>query len=156
MIAREVLEALLAARPDAAIVPELTIADETARAMVLPKGEDRPPTTRRIDALMFESLQRTAVEIKVSKADAARESWEKVRPWVAVTHRFIYLTPAGLIEQPPVYGAGLWWVHDDGRIEVRRKARINAYPEPMPQLLVQALAYRASNRPIFRREGTML
>lgn len=143
MRARDVFEALRLHYPDAAFVPEVTISDETAMALMEP-GVAHEPLNRRIDALMFDSLQRTAVEIKVSVADSRRESWSKVRPWMLTTHRFVYAVPAGLLEHPPVYGAGLWWVHEDGRVEVRRKARINRYPEPLPQLVVQTLAFRAA------------
>lgn len=144
MIASEVLAAIRIAYPQVALVPEVTIYDEIARATERIEGEHMP-VTRRIDALMFSTLQRTAIEVKVSKADASRETWEKVRPWMACTHRFVYVVPAELIEHPPVYGAGLWWVHANGRVEVRRKASINHYPEPLPQGVVQNLAYRASN-----------
>lgn len=144
MIAAEVLAAVRHAYPQVALVPEVTIYDEIARATERVEGEHLP-VTRRIDALMFSTLQRTAIEVKVSKADAARETWEKVRPWMSCTHRFVYVVPAELIEHPPVYGAGLWWVHPNGRVEVRRKASINHYPEPLPQGVVQTLAYRASN-----------
>ncbi|KRC52147.1 hypothetical protein ASE16_03605 [Leifsonia sp. Root227] len=126
------------------MVTELTIKDETAISSLDP--EVREPSTRRIDALMFETLQRTAIEVKVSVADARRESWAKVRPWALVTHRFVYAVPAGLLERPPVYGAGLWWIHENGTVEVRRKATINRYPEPLPQGVIQTLAYRASGR----------
>lgn len=55
---------------------------------------------------------------------------------------------AGLIDAADValefYYAGLWWVHPDGRVEVRRKATIQKYPEPLPQQLIQSLAYRAA------------
>jgi len=144
MTAREVLEALLEHHKRAALVPELTISDETARAYATP--ENPIPTSRRIDALMFQQLERTAIEIKVSVADAKRETWQKVWPWMRVCHRFVYAVPAGLLDAPPVYGAGLWWVHPDGRVEVRRRCKINTTPEPLPQSVVQTLAYRIAGR----------
>jgi hypothetical protein len=147
MNAAEIMSALSVHYRKAALVPELTITDESAVANYddLPPDE-RDKMTRRIDALMFTSLQRTAIEVKVSVADAKRETWAKVRAWSRVTHRFVYAVPAGLLEHPPVYGMGLLWVHDDGRVEVHRKARINQYPEPLPQAVVQTLAYRAMGR----------
>ncbi|MFJ3393938.1 hypothetical protein [Leifsonia aquatica] len=147
MKATDIMDALRAHYRKAALVPELTITDESAvqNYFDLP-AEERDKTSRRIDALMFTQLQRTAIEVKVSIADAKRESWAKVRPWTRVTHRFVYAVPAGLIDHPPVYGMGLLWVHDDGRVEVHRKARINPYPEPLPQHVVQTLAYRATGR----------
>lgn len=134
--------ALLAAHPDAAFVEELTIRAQGQRYKDAPW--DHVERERRIDMLMFESLQRTAIEVKVSKADAARETFDKTEPWWRVSHRFIYAVPAHLIDVPPRYGAGLWWVHEDGRVEVKQRASVNKYPEPLPQLTVQAIAYRAS------------
>ena len=71
-----------------------------------------------------------------------------------MTHRFIYAVPAGLGEfhdfrgdtvlSGPHMDAGLWWVHEDGKIEVKRKAKINKYPDFLPQDVVQRLAYRAA------------
>lgn len=152
MKAAEVLAAVVAYHSGSAFVPEITIGDHFAASY----NEGRPreehvSTSRRIDALMFDSLQRTAFEIKISRADAARETWHKVDPWRRVTHRFIYVVPAGLIEHPPVSGAGLWWVHDDGRVQVIRKATINRYPEPLPQHVVQTMAYRITGRTTIQR-----
>lgn len=98
--------------------------------------------TRRIDALMFQSLERTAVEIKVSKADFNRDTYWKRRRWQEVTHRFIYVIPEGLDVMSP-HGCGLWTVSEDGKIRVVKKAIVNKTPEPLPQQVVQSLAYRA-------------
>lgn len=141
MRASEVLAAVRAHHSTAAIVSEVSILDEYGQQTTT---RDAPvPTMRRIDALMFDNLIRTAIEIKVDLADVKRETWQKVQPWRRVCHRFVYVVPAGLIDVPPVYGAGLWWVHDDGRIEVKRKAKVSRTPEPLPQRVVQVLAYRA-------------
>lgn len=142
--AADVLAALRAHHKGAAIVPEVTISDEAGR--LLSTRENRMPTTRRIDALMFDSLLRTAIEIKVSAADVKRDTWQKVWPWMRVTHRFVYAVPAGLIDAPPVYGCGLWWVHPSGLVEVKRRAKVSHTPEPLPQQVVQTLAYRACGR----------
>ncbi|SKL83003.1 hypothetical protein [Mycobacteroides abscessus] len=156
MNAADVLTALRKHHSGAALVPEVVIHDDHPTWAELHDGHGQP-YTRRIDALMFDSLERTAIEIKVSKADAARETWAKVQPWRRVCHRFVYAVPAGLIEHPPVYGCGLWWIHEPtamyphGRVEVRRKVSINKTPEPLPQHVVQALAYRAARVAIIKR-----
>lgn len=139
-----ILEQIRDTHKTCAFVPEVTINDPQAMALS-PEDADYPqPPTRRIDALMFDWNQRTAIEIKVTKEDLDREDWRKTRPWERVTHRFIYVTPAGLVDKPPIYGAGLWWVHPDGRTTVKRRATINKYPEPLPQEVVRVLAYRAA------------
>lgn len=141
--AADVLDALRRKHWRAALVPEVTISDRWADAYMV-EDHALPVYHRRIDALMFESRIRTAIEIKVTRADAKRETYRKVWPWRQVVHRFYYAVPAGLIERPPIGGCGLWWVHDGGRIEVRAKAVINRTPEPLPQQVVQSLAYRAA------------
>lgn len=83
--AASILAALRKHHAGAAIIPEITIGDEDG--LLLATTEDRLPTTRRIDALMFDSLLRTAIEIKVSVTDAKRDTWQKVWPWMRVTHR---------------------------------------------------------------------
>lgn len=45
----------------------------------------------------------------------------------------------------PVSVAGLWWVHGDGTVEVKKKAQVRRYPEPLPQKVVQAVAWRATD-----------
>lgn len=146
MNAAEVLQAIRRKHSDCAIVPEVSInvKDHGAWERYYDGQGERPSECRRIDALMFDGGQRTAIEIKVSVADAKRENWRKVAPWWEVTHRYVYAVPAGLIDTPPVIGAALWWVHPDGRIEVKRKASIRPYPEQLPQHVVIALAYRAA------------
>lgn len=150
MNASEVLATLRRVHWRAAFVPEVTISDEWAAFDWEPTdlAAPLPVHTRRIDALMFESCVRTAIEIKVSTADARRESPNKVHPWRRVVHRFVYVVPAGLVEVPPVYGCGLWWVHPNGRIEIRRKTPFNKTPDPLPQRVVQILAYRAAGVPL--------
>lgn len=140
MTAADVIEAIRLAHPAAAIVTEVALEDPEWLDDFQP-GVSK--SSRRIDALMFRTLERTAIEVKISKADFDRDYWEKRRPWVRITHRFIYAVPAGLIERPP-YGCGLWWVDEQGHVEVKAKAKINRTPEPLPQQVVQALAYRAA------------
>lgn len=153
MNSAEILAAIRAKYPRAAIVPEISI-DVPEWHDIRSNGGDNSvmKPLRRIDALMFDSLQRTAIEIKISAADWKRESLSKYGPWSRVCHRFIYAVPAGL-EPPPrlitdgAYGAGIWWVHDNGRIEIKRKARLNNHPEPLPNMVIQRLAYRAAGVP---------
>ncbi|MDN5604755.1 MAG: hypothetical protein L0G59_04970 [Kocuria sp.] len=158
MNANDVLDALRRHHRDKALAPEMVIHSRDHAGyeawLADPQGREMPSQTRRIDALMFDGPQRTAIEIKVSRADVKRETWQKVAPWLEVTHRYIYAVPAGLIEgnEVPHLQAGLWWVHDDGHIEVRRKASIKRYPEMLPQHVITALAYRAAGVKIFEQE----
>lgn len=99
---------------------------------------------RRIDGLMLDGGgTRTAIEVKISRADFLRETDEKRRPWQRITHRFVYATPVGLILPDEVPdGCGLWEIYPDGAVAVRRKARGNRNPEPIPHQVLVALAYR--------------
>lgn len=140
MNAKDVLAAIQSHHSDAAIVHEIQLNDHDW--LDRHEAGSKPVRSRRIDALMFKSLERTAIEAKVTKADFEADVWAKRAPWLRVSHRFIYAVPAGLIQYPH-HGCGLWWIHDDGRVEVKKKATINRTPEPLPQHVVQALAYRA-------------
>lgn len=143
MTADDIFQAIIRHHRDAAVVHEVVIGDDGW----LDQYDDERPgqpliRTRRIDALMFKSLERTAVEIKISKADFARDTYAKRRPWQRVVHRFIYAVPHDLEVMSP-HGCGLWLVHPDGRITIGKKAIVNRTPESLPQHVVQALAYRA-------------
>lgn len=152
MKAEDILDAIRAKHPGTAIVPELTIEDfdlpdtgEDAEHSFMGCAE-RPEGhsyTRRIDALMFDSLVRTAIEIKVTKADFNRDTYWKRRMWQRHTHRFIYAVPHDLDVMSP-HGCGLWKIHPDGRVEIVKKAILNKTPDPLPQTVVQRIAYRAS------------
>ena len=148
MSARDVLDALEKAWKESALVRELTITDTRELYRELEKDERHGPLKRRIDALMFSpDGMRTAIEVKVDVADAGRESWAKIRPWMMVAHRFVYAVPAGLIDKPPVGAdqrSSLVWVYPDGRVEWKRKCKINHSPEALPQLTVFNLAWRAA------------
>lgn len=155
-----ILAAIRAKYSDAAIVPELTIEDfdlpdtEAPVENLYHHGGPRPEGhsySRRIDALMWESLVRTAIEIKISKADFNRDTYWKRRMWQRHCHRFVYAVPHDLDVMSP-HGCGLWLVHPNGRIEVRKKATISKTPDPLPQTVVQRLAYRARYRPDDRAE----
>ena len=150
MIASEVLQYVKEHHSKAAFVPELTVTDPWALSN---HDEESTPNIyhRRIDALMMMGYQLTALEIKVSRADVKRDDWYKTLPWRRLTHRYIYAVPAGLIEsrEVPFYEAGLWWVHEDGKVEVKRKARINNYPEPLPLHVIQNMMYRIAGNTRF-------
>lgn len=140
-----ILDAIRNAHPRAAIVPEAVISDNLWDERT---GVSKP--SRRIDALMFSSLQRTAIEIKISKADLLRDTYMKRAPWMAVTHRFVYAMPRSLYESLgplgniDIWNCGIWTVDDGGRVATARRAVVNHHPEPLPLLTVQALAYRAA------------
>lgn len=109
---------------------------------------------RRIDALIVASTGTTAVEIKVTRADFRRDTEEKRRAWRAITNRFVYLVPKGLVTPEEVAdGCGLWefdpathgvhhWQH--GIASVKRATK-NKAPDPLPFQVTRALAYRVSN-----------
>jgi hypothetical protein len=109
---------------------------------------------RRIDALDFSSTMRTAFEVKVSRSDWRRESPEKRRAWKAVTHRYIYVSPANVIPVAEVpEDCGLWWIHMEPdvhskvermvpRVEVMRKAPKNPGPSDLPWRVALNLCYR--------------
>lgn len=150
--AKFILQALRAKYPSAAIVPELTIedfdlADSGEVVEYHYSGHTERPDghkyERRIDALMFQSLERTAIEIKVTRADFMRDTYWKRRAWQQVTHRFVYVVPIDLAVAAP-HGCGLWRVDHQGRITVDKKAIVSKTPEPLPQTVVQRLAYRAA------------
>ena len=136
-----ILNAIREKYPQCAVVPEVCIHAEEWDEQV--PADQRQAYIRRIDALMFDGAQRTAIEIKVSKADFARDTYRKRRPWMLVSHRFIYVTPAGLDVMAP-HPCGHWEVHPDGKITIKKRAYGNKYPEPLPQHVITALAHRAS------------
>jgi hypothetical protein len=152
MDAKFILEAIRAKYPTAAVVPEITIDDfdlpdsEAVGEHIHGPGTPRPEGhkyARRIDALMFESLVRTAVEIKITRPDFMRDTYWKRRMWQRVTHRFIYAVPHDLDVMSP-HGCGLWKVHEDGKIDVVKSAIVSKTPDALPQTVVQRLAYRAA------------
>jgi hypothetical protein len=140
----DVLTALRCRYRHAAFITELVVNDSER--------------TRRIDALLVIRGQRTAVEVKVSRADYRRETDDKRRMWRAITHRFVYAVPAGLIAPEEVPdGIGLWYVYDrpsgyvnglwTGPVEVVKRAKVNRDVQPLPDHVVHALCYRATKAP---------
>jgi hypothetical protein len=144
----DILRAIHRHHSGAAIVHEVVLDDPNWLDAWRP-GEVRG-SFRRIDALMIKGKQRTAIEIKVSRADFLRETPRKRAPWQAICHRFVYAVPTGLITPDEVPdGIGLWEVSLDeildGRrgITVTRRARVNKDPRPVPDQLFVAMCYRA-------------
>jgi hypothetical protein len=98
---------------------------------------------RRIDALMFEGQQRTAIEIKISRADFFRDTPEKRAAWQKHTHRFVYLTPKGLVKPEEVpEDCGLWeW--DGATITSIKRAKVQKDPVEFPSSMTRYFAWRA-------------
>lgn len=143
----DILAAIRRHHARAAIVPEISVVDVDAIERRADDPAAADPPERRIDALMFLGLERTAIEIKVTRADYRRDTWQKREPWVRVCHRFVYAVPKGLLDgEKPAYGCGVWEIEDSGRLTVLRKAKVSRHPEPLPQRVVQNLAYRACGR----------
>lgn len=151
MTAGFILDAIRATYPSTAIVPELTIEDfdladsgeVVEHSFMHTPSPEGHKYSRRIDALMFDSLVRTAIEIKVSKADFMRDTYWKRRAWQNVTHRFVYAVPEDLDVMTP-HGIGLWKVSESGRINIVKKAIVSKTPDPLPQTVIQRIAYRAA------------
>lgn len=102
-------------------------------------------TSRRIDGLLLIGSQRTAIEIKCSRGDFRNDTPEKTRAWRKHAHRFIYVTPKGLLRPSQmVEGAGLWeW--DGERISVARRAKSKSEVPDWPDSFVRTLIWRAAN-----------
>lgn len=161
MSAAQVLDAIALKYPDAVLLCEMVIADpvhaELAKQWHAAYGVtevDVPfpaGATRRIDALMLDGgTCRTAIEVKISRADFLRETPEKRGAWERVTDRFVYACPAGLIEADEVpEHCGLWWIGSDQSVVIKSKARKNRAVEPLPHQLTVAVAYRLKR---FERE----
>lgn len=136
---------------------ELTRAEQRGIEIpdALPDGWSLSSSTpqRRIDALIIASTGITAVEIKISRADFRRDTDVKRRAWRAVTNRFIYLVPRGLVAPDEVAdGCGLWEYdpqqagpyRSQHGITATKRAKPNKTPAPLPFQVTRALAYRVS------------
>lgn len=100
-------------------------------------------TTRRIDALIFETKTRTAVEIKISRADFFRDTEAKRSAWLRHSHRFAYLVPKGLVKVEEVPdGCGLW-EYENGVITIIKRSKINKAAVDFPQSMTKYFAWRA-------------
>lgn len=153
MNATAILDAIAYKHSGCAMVCEVSIVDADAdrfagadawsaggRVGPMPAFE---PTSRRIDALMFDGTRtRTAIEVKVSRADFLRETDAKRRPWRKITHRFVYATPAGLLKPEEIPdGCGLWEV-DGSAVRIMKRSKLNPKPDPIPHQVLVAFAYR--------------
>lgn len=146
-----ILDAIQRKYSSAAIVPELTINDPYWHdwSDIDQRGErsdEGVKPARRIDALMMQTFERTAIEIKISKQDYFLDTELKRRPWERVCHRFIYAVPDYLDVMAP-HGCGLWKVDAWGHITVAKRSIINRHPEQLPQDVIQRLMYRAAKQP---------
>lgn len=145
LTADDILQAVQRKYHRAAIVSEISINDPYWHDWA-ESGDGLKRTLkpmRRIDALMMETHDLTAIEIKVDRTDFKRDTLEKRRPWQRVVNRFIYAVPADLKVTAP-HGCGLWKVHGDGKIEVAKRAIINKHPEYLPRDVIQRLMYKAA------------
>jgi hypothetical protein len=116
-----------------------------ARGGGMPFPADEP-NFRRIDALLYEAMQYTAIEVKVSRSDFLRETPEKRWPWQQITNRFVYATPKGLLKPEEIPSeCGLWEVDEFGKVSVAKRAKITA-AKPIPNQLFVALMYRHNQR----------
>lgn len=98
---------------------------------------------RRIDALIFEGNERTAVEIKVSRADFFRDTDEKRGVWKNHTDRFVYLTPKGLMKVEEIPDGCALWEYDGHKITVIKRAKLNKDVQEFPQSMVKYFAWRS-------------
>lgn len=102
---------------------------------------------RRIDLLMLTTSVWTAIEIKVSRADFFKDTYEKRKVWKDHTHRFIYATPVGLIKLEEVpEGCGLWEVDDLGNITVKKNAKTNKERKEFPESFLKRIFWRLSTK----------
>jgi hypothetical protein len=179
--AAEILLALRFKYSNAAVVKEVTVPDRFQKAIenrwrlnlrhypgreeeMIARGEDiaemvpdgwdwyKAKFERRIDAVIF-GPDLTAVEIKVSRADFFRDTYEKRRAWMEFTHRFVYVTPAGLVS-PDEIGENcglLEYARPADGVSVYRhglstakRAKRNKDPRPLPPSVLRAFAGRVS------------
>ena len=81
--------------------------------------------------------------MKISRADFRRDTYEKRRAWMKHTHRFIYVTPQGLLTREEIpEGCGWWEVTDTGRVIVSKRARVNRERTEFPDSLVRTMFWR--------------
>lgn len=99
--------------------------------------------TRRIDALVFEGNEKTAIEIKISRADFFRDTDMKRSAWQTHTDRFVYLTPQGLVKPEEVPHGCALWEYDGQKISVVKRAKLNKEVKPFPISMVKYFAWRA-------------
>jgi hypothetical protein len=100
------------------------------------------PAFRRIDGLLMIGRQRTAIEVKVTRADFRNDTDAKRRAWIKHSHRFVYLTPPGLLDPKlmPV-GCGLW-ESDGTTVTVVKNATIRKGLPPLPESFFHTVFWR--------------
>lgn len=90
--------------------------------------------------------ERHSIEVKVSRSDFLAEvarPWKRA-PWEAVSHRFYFAAPAGLIDPSEVPdGCGLLEAHPYGCIQIVRAPK-TADPDPVPETAFVEAFRRAS------------
>ncbi len=123
--------------------------DEWERAVDAHVAAPNVPHTRRIDGLLLIGWQRTAIEVKVSRSDFTNETHEKTRAWKGHSHRFVYLTPPGLLSPIEVGDAGLWET-DGRRVDVIKKAIVRREVPDFPDNFVRTLIWRTAMAEVTR------
>lgn len=100
---------------------------------------------RRIDLLMLTVSTWTAIEIKVSRADFFKDTYEKRKVWKDHTHRFVYATPVGLVTPEEVpEGCGLWEIDELGQIISKKNAKTNKERKEFPEAFLKTVFWRLS------------
>jgi hypothetical protein len=140
----EIMGALWYHVSGSALIDELEIAVEDAAP-----GEIQ---ARVIDALLVQKQVRTAIEVKISRLDFRNDTDAKRRPWMEVTHRFVYVVPHGLIKPSEVpSNCGLWYIKRLGpkkfKVSVVKRATHNEEPKPLPEKIMTAIMHRATRQP---------
>jgi len=139
------LAAVEAYRAEAGLTASQKLTRRHRRAM-------EAPTVRRIDFLLMRISRRSkprheriALEVKVTRADFKRDTDEKRAAWFAVSDRFAYVAPAGMIqpEELPA-GCGLMEYNADaifGSDVLKWKVLAPKKPEPPTAFDTQFFAY---------------
>lgn len=96
-------------------------------------------------------FERIAYEIKVSRSDFLNEiqkPWKR-EPGMAVSHRFYYVTPPGLLQPSEVpEGCGLMEVHPSGHVKTRVKAPFREQGDTVPIGFFTSLVRRLQKMPV--------
>lgn len=116
-----------------------------------------PGGIRRIDAFALalwpsKKYQRIAYEIKASRSDWLGEietPMKRVQAW-QLSNEFWFAMPEGVIHpgdwRRDMSGCGLVFIHENGHVEISRKARRRDYIAPMPIGFIASLVRCARNQ----------